>query len=117
MNAPQPGGAGDDTAPSTMGMAGLGIDGVLPDGGNEGVTPGAPADVFTLKTTSAEVDGLEFSEGGLPRLRLGLEPTRPFPFQRCSFLSSTETGIQQDSGNAESGCGPDLGAGILWNAP
>ena len=81
MNAPQPGGAGDDTAPSTMGMAGLGIDGVLPDGGNEGVTPGAPADVFTLKTTSAEVDGPEFSEGGLSRLRLGLEPTRPFPFQ------------------------------------
>ena len=64
-----------------MGMAGLGIDGVLPDGGNEGVTPGAPADVFTLKTTSAEVDGPEFSEGGLSRLRLGLEPTRPFPCQ------------------------------------
>ena len=28
-----------------------------------------------------------------------------------------ETGIQQDSGDAESGCGLDPGAGILWNAP
>ncbi len=28
-----------------------------------------------------------------------------------------ETGIRQDSGDAESGCSLDLAAGILWNAP
>ena len=115
----KPDGPGDDATPSTtMGMAALGMDGLLFDGGNEGITLSATADVLTLKTTSEEVDGLESSEGSLSRLRLGIEAIRPFPLSNgASLLPSLALGIRQDSGDAESGFGLDLGAGILWQAP
>ena len=114
-----PDGAGDDATPSTtMTMAALGMDGLLFDGGNEGITLSSTADVLTLKTTSAEVDGLESSEGSLSRLRLGIEAIRPFPLSNgASLLPSLALGIRQDSGDAESGFGVDLGAGILWSDP
>ena len=114
-----PDGAGDDATPSTtMTMAALGMDGLLFDGGNEGITLSATTDVLTLKTTSEEVDGLESSEGSLSRLRLGIEAIRPFPLSNgASLLPSLALGIRQDSGDAESGFGVDLGAGILWQAP
>ena len=114
-----PDGPGDDATPSTtMGMAALGMDGLLFDGGNEGITLSSTADVLTLKTTSEEVDGLESSEGSLSRLRLGIEAVRPFPLSNgASLLPSLALGIRQDSGDAETGFGLDLGAGILWQAP
>ena len=114
-----PDGPGDDATPSTtMGMAALGMDGLLFDGGNEGITLSATTDVLTLKTTSEEVDGLESSEGSLSRLRLGIEAIRPFPLSNgASLLPSLALGIRQDSGDAESGFGLDLGAGILWSDP
>ena len=114
-----PDGPGDDATPSTtMTMAALGMDGLLFDGGNEGITLSSTADVLTLKTTSEEVDGLESSEGSLSRLRLGIEAVRPFPLSNgASLLPSLALGIRQDSGDAESGFGVDLGAGILWQAP
>ena len=114
-----PDGPGDDATPSTtMTMAALGMDGLLFDGGNEGITLSATADVLTLKTTSEEVDGLESSEGSLSRLRLGIEAVRPFPLSNgASLLPSLALGIRQDSGDAETGFGVDLGAGILWSDP
>ena len=115
----KPDGAGDDATPSTtMTMAALGMDGLLFDGGNEGITLSATTDVLTLKTTSEEVDGLESSEGSLSRLRLGIEAVRPFPLSNgASLLPSLALGIRQDSGDAETGFGVDLGAGILWSDP
>ena len=101
-----------------MAMAALGIDGLLFDGGSEGITLSSTADVLTLQTTSEEVDGLESSEGSFSRLRLGIEAVRPFPLSNgASLLPSLALGIRQDSGDAESGFGMDLGAGILWQAP
>ena len=94
------------------------MDGLLRDGGSEGITLRGTADVLTVKTTSAEVDGLDSSEGSLSRLRLGLEAVRPFPLTNgSSLLPSMELGIRQDGGDAEIGFGMDLGVGILWRAP
>ncbi len=94
------------------------MDGLLRDGGSEGITLSSTADVLTMKTTSEEVDGLDSSEGSLSRLRLGLEAVRPFPLTNgSSLLPSMELGIRQDGGDAETGFGMDLGAGILWRAP
>ena len=109
----------DEYKPSTtMAMAALGMDGLLRDGGSEGITLRGTADVLTVKTTSEEVDGLDSSEGSLSRLRLGLEAVRSFPLANgSSLLPSMELGIRQDSGDAETGFGMDLGAGILWRAP
>ena len=94
------------------------MDGLLRDGGSEGITLSSTADVLTMKTTSEEVDGLESSEGSLSRLCLGLEAVRPFPLTNgSSLLPSMELGIRQDGGDAETGFGMDLGAGILWRSP
>ena len=115
----KPDGPGDDATPNTtLGMAAIGLDGVLRDGGSEGITLTTTADVLTLKTTSAEVDGLDSSEGSLSRRRVGLEAVRPFPLSNgASLLPSMALGIRHDSGDAEAGYGLDLGAAIRWQAP
>ncbi len=106
------------TPGTTMIMAALGMDGVLRDGGEEGITLSSTADVLTMKTSSEDVDGLESSEGSVSRLRLGIEAARPFPLSSgASLLPSMEMGIRQDSGDAETGFGLDLGAGLAWSDP
>ena len=109
----------DEYTPSTtMIMAALGMDGVLRDGGDEGITLSSTADVLTMKTSSEDVDGLDSSEGSVSRLRLGIEAARPFPLSSgASLLPSMEMGIRQDSGDAETGFGLDLGAGLAWSDP
>ena len=103
---------------TTMTMAALGMDGLLRDGGSEGITLRGTADVLTAKTTSEEVEGLDPSEGSLSRLRLGVEAVRAFPLSNgASLLPTMALGIRQDGGDAESGFGMDLGAGILWRSP
>ena len=110
---------GEEYKPATtMTMVAVGMDGLLLDGGSEGVSLNTTADLLSLKTTSEEVEGLESSEGNLSRFRLGLEATRPFPLANgSSLLPSMEVGIRQDGGDAETGFGMDLGAGIAWKDP
>ena len=103
---------------TTMALGAVGMDGLLLDGGSEGVTLTTTADALFLKTSSEAVVGLESSEGNISRLRLGLEATRPFPLANGASLSpSLEVGLRQDSGDAETGFGMDLGAGLSWSAP
>ena len=114
-----PDGNGEEYKPdTTMTMVALGMDGLLLDGGSEGVSLTTTADLLSLNTTSDEVEGLESSEGKISRFRLGLEATRPFPLANgSSFLPTMEMGIRQDGGDAETGFGMDLGAGIAWKDP
>ena len=103
---------------TTLALGAVGMDGLLLDGGSEGITLTTTADALFLKTTSEAVAGLESSEGNISRLRLGLEATRPFPLANGASLSpSLEVGLRQDSGDAETGFGMDLGAGLSWNDP
>ena len=103
---------------TTMALGAVGMDGLLLDGGSEGVTLTTTADALFLKTSSEAVVGLASSEGNISRLRLGLEATRPFPLANGASLSpSLEVGLRQDSGDAETGFGMDLGAGLSWSAP
>ena len=114
----KPDGEDDATPNTTLGMAAVGLDGVLLHGGSEGITLTTTADVLTLKTTSAEVDGLDSSEGSLSRRRVGLEAVRPFPLSNgASLLPSMALGIRHDSGDAEAGYGLDLGTAIRWQVP
>ena len=103
---------------TTLALGAVGMDGLLLDGGSEGITLTTTADALFLKTTSEAVEGLASSEGNITRLRLGLEATRPFPLANGASLSpSLEVGLRQDSGDAETGFGMDLGAGLSWSAP
>ena len=99
-------------------MAALGLDGILLDGGAEDLSLTTTADLLSLTTTSEAVDGLDASEGNITRFRLGIEAERPFPLSNgASLLPSLEIGVRQDSGDAESGFGLELGAGLSWNDP
>ncbi|MCY3654218.1 MAG: hypothetical protein OXG70_04175, partial [Cyanobacteria bacterium MAG IRC1_bin_28] len=115
----EPDGAGAEYKPGVnLGMAAVGMDGLLLDGGAAGLSLTTTADVLTLKTTSEEVDGLASSESAISRLRLGLEATRPFPLANgASLLPSLEVGIRQDGGDAETGFGMEIGAGMGWSDP
>ena len=114
-----PDGDGSEYNPATtMALGAVGMDGLLLDGGSEGLTLTTTADALFLKTSSEAVEGLASSEGNISRLRLGLEATRPFPLSNGASLSpSLEVGLRQDSGDAETGFGMDLGAGLSWSAP
>ena len=114
-----PDGDGPEYNPATtLALGAVGMDGLLLDGGSEGVTLTTTADALFLKTSSEAVVGLESSEGNISRLRLGLEASRAFPLSNGAALSpSLEVGLRQDSGDAETGFGMDLGAGLSWNDP
>ena len=114
-----PDGDGPEYNPATtLALGAVGMDGLLLDGGREGITLTTTADALFLKTTSEAVEGLASSEGNISRLRLGLEASRAFPLANGASLSpSLEVGLRQDSGDAETGFGMDLGAGLSWNDP
>ena len=114
-----PGGEGAEYNPNTtLALGAVGMDGLLLDGGSEGVTLTTTADALFLKTSSEAVEGLASSEGNISRLRLGLEASRAFPLANGASLSpSLEVGLRQDSGDADTGFGMDLGAGLSWSAP
>ena len=114
-----PDGEGAEYNPATtLALGAVGMDGLLLDGGREGITLTTTADALFLKTSSEAVEGLESSEGNISRLRLGLEASRAFPLANGAALSpSLEVGLRQDSGDAETGFGMDLGAGLSWSAP
>ena len=114
----QPDGAATEYKPgATMAMGAVGLDGLLIDGGAEGFSL-TTTDLLMVKTTTGEVDGPPLSDASISPLRLGFEAVRPLPLASgASLLSSLETGIRQDSGDAETGCGADLGDGIAWDDP
>ena len=96
-------------------MGAVGLEGVLLDGGADGITLTTTTDLLSLKTVSAEVKGLKSSATSISRLRLGLEATRPFPMDNgAALLPSLEVGLRQDSGDAETGYGVEVGAGVVW---
>ncbi|WP_236619848.1 autotransporter outer membrane beta-barrel domain-containing protein, partial [Candidatus Synechococcus spongiarum] len=103
---------------STMVMGAVGLDGLLLDGGAEGLSLTTTIDLLSQKTTTEQVDALSSSEGSVSRLRVGLEAVRPFPLANgSSLLPSLEVGIRHDGGDAESGFGLEVGAALAWNDP
>ena len=114
-----PDGEGAEYNPATtLALGAVGMDGLLLDGGSEGITLTTTADALFLKTSSEAVEGLASSEGNISRFRLGLEASRAFPLTNGASLSpSLEVGLRQDNGDAETGFGMDLGAGLSWNDP
>ena len=105
-------------ASAKMTMAAAGTDGLLLDGGAAGLSLSTIVDVTTVKTTTDAVDGLAGSEGNVSRFRLGLEAVRPFPLSNgASLLPSLSVGVRQDSGDAETGFGTELGGGLSWMDP
>ena len=103
-------------------MAAAGLRGTLaarPDG----LEAAVKADVLYLRMSSLETAELEAAEGRVGRVRvgrvrLGLEGAKPFALDNgASVAPELEVGVRHDGGDAETGFGVDLGAGLRWSAP
>ena len=103
-------------------MAGAGLRGVALDGGEDGLTLAVKTDAMIVRTGSDSVSGaggnLAAAKAEVTRLRLGLEGSRPFRLADDSVLTpSMEIGLRHDGGDAETGVGADIGAGLAWTDP
>ena len=103
-------------------MAAAGLRGVALDGGEDGLTLAVKTDAMIVRTASDAVSGpggnLAAAEAEVTRLRLGLEGSRPLPLADGSTLTpSMEIGLRHDGGDAETGFGADIAAGIAWTDP
>ena len=103
-------------------MAAVGLRGVALDGGRDDLTLAVKTDAMIVFTASDAVSGpggnLAAAEAEVTRLRLGLEGSRPFPLAGGSVLTpSAGIGLRRDDGDAETGFGANIGAGLAWQDP
>ena len=103
-------------------MAAAGLRGVALDGGRDELTLAVKTDAMVVRTGSDAVSGsggnLAAAEAEVTRLRLGLEGSRPFRLADGSTLTPRmEIGLRHDGGDAETGFGADIAAGIAWTDP
>ena len=104
-------------------MMAVGLRGVLvqpPETG--GIELAVRTDAMGVRTRSAAVRGssgnLAAATAEVTRLRLGLEGSRPFRLADGSVLTpSAGIGVRRDGGDAETGFGADIGAGLAWADP
>ena len=104
-------------------MMAVGLRGVLvqaPETG--GIELAVTTDAMGVRTRSAAVGGgsgnLAAATAEVMRLRLGLEGSRPFRLADGSVLTpSVEIGMRRDGGDAETGFGADIVAGVAWSDP
>ena len=104
-----------------LAMAALGGRGVLAEApAPGGLEVAARTDALVVRTTSAKVrtgaGSLAASQAEVTRLRLGLEGTwRGLGGGADSaFVPTFELGLRHDGGDAETGFGADIGAGLSW---
>ena len=113
----EPEGQSPIEADMDLAMAAAGLRAVLvtaPDGG--GVELAVKPDALLLRTTSEAVSGLAAAEAEVTRLRLGVEGTwRGLDAGGGRLLPSLELGVRHDGGNAETGYGADMAAGLAWS--
>ena len=89
-----------------------------------GLELAATADAMVVQTASDEVRGsagknLAASEAEVTRVRFGFEGTwRGIGTEGGgSLVPGFEIGVRQDGGDAETGLGVDIGAGLAWSDP
>ncbi|MCY4055827.1 MAG: hypothetical protein OXF67_08210 [Cyanobacteria bacterium MAG CAR4_bin_6] len=68
-------------------MGAVGMDGLLLDGGDAGLSLAAVTDLLLVNPTSAAVDDLAAAESNISRLRVGLEAAWPVPLPNDASLS------------------------------
>ncbi len=104
-----------DLAMGAVGLRGVAVEAPAEGGFELAVKTDAMA-VRTASDAASEPGGnLAAAEAGVTRLRLGLEGSRPFRLDGGSTLTpSLEIGLRRDGGDAETGFGADIGAGLAW---
>ena len=101
-----------------MAMAAAGTRGELVAGGASGFGLAFKADALWVGTAIDGVDGpagrLKATGAAVTRFRTGLEGSRAYTLAgRLSLTPSVEAGLRHDGGDAETGAGMDVGAGLV----
>ena len=99
-----------------MRMGALGIKGQVLDGsGPSGIGINVKSDAMWVRTTSERTQGMMGAEGSVSRLRFILEGERQFAMEGGGTLvPSGEVGVRLDGGDAETGTGLEVGAGMRY---
>ena len=102
----------------SMAMAAAGTRGELLAGGASGFELAFKADALWVTTSIDGVDGpagrLKATEAAVTRFRTGLEGSRDYSLGGgLSLRPSVEVGLRHDGGDAETGAGMDVGAGLI----
>ena len=99
-----------------MRMGALGMKGQVLDGsGPSGIGINVKSDAMWVRTTSERTQGMMGAEGDVSRLRLILEANRQFAIEGGgTFVPSGEVGLRLDGGDAETGTGLEVGAGMRY---
>ena len=106
------------TADLTMTLGAVGGRGTLvpaPEGG--GFALALRTDAFWVRTESDATEGMAAAKGDATRLRLILDASRPVKLGAGTLTPSLEAGLRHDGGDAETGTGIELGAGLAWTDP
>ena len=102
----------------SMGMAAAGTRGELIAASAGGFALAFKADALWVGTAIDGVDGpagrLKATDAAVTRFRTGLEGSRAYTLAgRLSLTPSVEVGLRHDGGDAETGAGMDVGAGLI----
>ena len=102
----------------TMRMGAVGFTGrVLGEPGEDTLALDVKSDALWVGTKSEDTSELAPTEGDVTRLRVTLEGKRPFAAGEGARLTpSAEVGLRHDGGDAESGTGLEVGAGLSYVA-
>ena len=102
----------------SMRMGAVGVKGQVLDGsGPSGVGLNVKSDAMWVGTKSEDTDELAPTEGDVTRLRLIVQGERIFEAGNgATFTPSAEIGLRHDGGDAETGTGVEVGAGLRYSA-
>ena len=98
-----------------MRLGAIGVRGTLPAG--RGFDLAVKSDALWVRTDSDAAAGLAAASAQVSRLRLILEARRTFALASGAVLAPTaQVGLRHDGGDAETGTGVEVGAGIRYTA-
>ena len=127
-----PGGRYEADTTWRMAAAGLRGDLLAPPAEGSGLALALTSDALWARTSSEETRDLAASDSDVTRLRLGLAGSWRFALdgagpsetegaglraQGASLTPKLELGARHDGGDAETGFGLELGAGLAWSDP
>ena len=96
-------------------LGALGVRGALAAAGSFDLS--VKSDVLWVRTASDAVPGLPATSADVNRLRLILEGGRPWTLSSGAVLAPTvQIGLRHDGGDAETGTGVEVGAGLRYSA-
>ena len=100
----------------SMRMGAAGIKGQVLDGtGASGLGVNVKSDAMWVGTKSSDTSELAPTEGDVLRLRLIVQGERRFEVGNgATFTPSAEVGLRHDGGDAETGTGVEVGAGLRY---